>query len=361
MPRRTAAAGSDRVSLKHDVFRAVFTVLSATGAHRLTGPRFRGTGAILMLHHVRPWRERAFAPNRLLEVTPDFLDAVLCRCRAIGLDLVAMDDVPGRLADADATPFVALTFDDGYRDTLDEALPVLRRHGAPATVYVTPGFADRTAPLWWLDLEEAVERLARIEVDLGEGPEVLAASSPGDKTAAFERIYWALRTGPEERLRSTIAALAARAGVDSLGSVATLCLDWDGIRLLAADPLVTIGAHTMTHPMLAKHPPEVARDEMEQSRRVIEDAIGRPVVHCAYPVGDPGSAGSREFRAATEMGFVTAVTTRPGMLFPEHAAIPTALPRVSLNGHFQSVDQFDVLMSGLPFWLWNRGRRVNAA
>jgi hypothetical protein len=49
------------------------------------------------------------------------------------------------------------------------------------------------------------------------------------------------------------------------------------------------------------------------------------------------------------------------MLFAEHATIPTALPRVSLNGHFQSLDQFEVLMSGLPFWLWNRGRRVNAA
>ncbi|MCZ8099716.1 MAG: polysaccharide deacetylase family protein [Burkholderiales bacterium] len=350
-----------RVSLKHDMFRAVFTVLSATGAHRLSGPRFRGKGAILMLHHVRPWHERAFAPNRLLEVTPEFLDAVLGRCRAIGLDLVAMDDVADRMADADAPPFVAVTFDDGYRDTLDEALPVLRRHGAPATVYVTPGFADRSSPLWWLDLEHAVERLGRITIDLGTGPETLAAGSPAEKAAAFERIYWALRAGPEERLRATIADLAARAGVDSLGSVAALCLDWEGIRRLAADPLVTIGAHTMTHPMLAKHPADVAWHEMALSRSVVAERTGRPVRHFAYPVGDPGSAGPREFRAATEMGFTTAVTTRPGMLFAEHATIPTALPRVSLNGHFQSLDQFEVLMSGLPFWLWNRGRRVNAA
>lgn len=349
------------MSLKHDMFRAIFTVLSATGVHRLSGPRFRGKGAILMLHHVRPWRERAFAPNRLLEVTPDFLDAVLERCRAIGLDLVAMDDVADRMADPDAAPFVAVTFDDGYRDTLDEALPVLRRHGAPATVYVTPGFADRTAPLWWLDLEHAVERLEHIAIDLGAGSETLLAGSPPEKSAAFERIYWALRAGSEERLRATIADLALRAGVDSIGSLAELCLDWDGIRRLAADPLVTIGAHTMTHPMLAKHPADVALREMELSRSVVAEEIGRPVRHFAYPVGDPGSAGPREFQAATELGFLTAVTTRPGMLFPEHAAIPTALPRVSLNGHFQSLDQFDVLMSGLPFWLWNRGRRVNAA
>ncbi len=349
------------MGVKHDVFRAAFAAMAATGAHRLAGAGLRGRGAILMLHHVRPWEERGFAPNRLLEVTPDFLDAVLTRCRVLGLDLVSMDEAAERLADPEAPPFAALTFDDGYRDTLEVALPVLRRHGAPAAVYVTPGFAERTADLWWLDLERAVAAMERIEVTLAGVPETLAAGSPAEKTAAFERIYWALRKGSEERLRATIADLTGRAGIDSRAAVAELCLDWDGLRTLAADPLVTIGAHTVTHPMLAKHPEATAREEIASSRAAIEREIGRPVLHFAYPVGDPGSAGPREFEMARDLGFRTAVTTRPGMLFPQHADALTALPRVSLNGLFQSVDQFDVLMSGLPFWLWNRGRRVNVA
>ncbi len=343
------------------MFRVAFKLMSATGAHRLPGGRLRGKGAILMLHNVRPWQERAYAPNRLLEVTPEFLDGALGRCREAGLDLVAMDEVPARLADPDAPPFAAVTLDDGYVDTLEVALPVLRRHGAPATVYVTPGFADRTATLWWLDLEEAIARLDSVALDLGNGPETLPAGSASEKTAAFERVYGVLRAGPEERLRAVIADLAERAGVDSRASVEALCLDWDGVRRLASDPLVTIGAHTLAHPMLAKHPADEVRREMEGSRVVIERKIGRPVHHFAYPVGDPGSAGPREFALARRLGFRTAVTTRPGMLFPEHAAVPTALPRVSLNGYFQSLEAFDVLMSGLPFWLWNRGRRVNAA
>jgi peptidoglycan/xylan/chitin deacetylase (PgdA/CDA1 family) len=87
--------------------------------------------------------------------------------------------------------------------------------------------------------------------------------------------------------------------------------------------------------------------------------LGAPVRHLAYPVGDPTSAGPREFTMARDLGFRSAVTTRPGMLFPEHAQHLTALPRISVNGFFQNADAFDVLLSGVPFWLWNRGRRLN--
>ncbi len=77
------------------------------------------------------------------------------------------------------------------------------------------------------------------------------------------------------------------------------------------------------------------RTEVGASRSVLEDRLARPVVHLAYPVGDAGSAGSREFRAASDFGFASAVTTRPGLIYPAHSAHMTALPRVSINGHWQ--------------------------
>ena len=70
--------------------------------------------------------------------------------------------------------------------------------------------------------------------------------------------------------------------------------------------------------------------------------IGRPARHIAYPVGDPSSAAAREFALATEAGYALAVTTRPGMLFAEHAAHLTALPRVSLNGLWQDLGYLDL-------------------
>ena len=73
------------------------------------------------------------------------------------------------------------------------------------------------------------------------------------------------------------------------------------------------------------------------------------------------AAGAREFLLAAAVGFKTAVTTRPGMIFPENAAHPTALPRVSLNGHYQDARVLPVLTSGAATAMWNGFRRVDAA
>lgn len=100
---------------------------------------------------------------------------------------------------------------------------------------------------------------------------------------------------------------------------------------------------------------------MLSSRTRIEARLARPVRHFAYPVGDPTSAGPREFALARQLGFETAVTTRPGLVYAEHRDHLTALPRVSLNGHFQALRYLDVLLSGAPFAFFNRFRRVNAA
>jgi peptidoglycan/xylan/chitin deacetylase (PgdA/CDA1 family) len=138
-------------------------------------------------------------------------------------------------------------------------------------------------------------------------------------------------------------------------------MSWDEVRELASDKLVTFGAHTVTHPMLSKLPEADIRTELEQSATIIERALGKRPAHFSYPVGDPGSAGPREFRIAADAGFKTAVTTRPGVLFPEHSAHLLALPRISLNGEFQRLRYVDVLLSGAATALWNRFRRVNAA
>jgi peptidoglycan/xylan/chitin deacetylase (PgdA/CDA1 family) len=139
-------------------------------------------------------------------------------------------------------------------------------------------------------------------------------------------------------------------------------MDWQEIGDMAADPLCTIGAHTVNHPMLKKMADEkAARAEMEQSRAVLHAALGRKPEHLAYPVGDPTSAGVREFRIAAELGFKTAVTTRPGVMFKAHREHLTALPRISMNGEFQRKRYVKVLMSGAGTAVWNGFRKVSAA
>jgi peptidoglycan/xylan/chitin deacetylase (PgdA/CDA1 family) len=344
------------LSFKRALIGAGFAAMRATGLHKALAAR--GSGVILTLHRVRPFRDitPGYAPNRLLEVTPEFFDSALALIARRGFDFVTLDEAARRLREG-GRRFAALSFDDGYRDTRDLALPILARHNAPATVYFATGLIERTARLWWLELEEAIRRLDAVEIPQGRFP----ARTALEKSAAYERVYWALRARPEQELLDAVAALAAKAGVTSAAIAEPEFMTWEEAAAFARHTLVSIGAHSLTHRRLALWPEASARAEMAQSRATLEARLETRVASFAYPVGDPSSAGPREFALARELGFATAVTTRPGMLFPEHAAHLTALPRVSLNGLWQNLGYLDVLLSGAPFRFWNRGRRLNVA
>ena len=346
------------LGLKHRVIGAGFAAIAATRADRWLAPLARGRGVILTFHHVRPAQDDPFQPNGLLAITPEHLDATLRVVRDLGFELVSLDDVPERLAAAEgARPFCALTFDDGYRDNRDHALPVLRRHEAPWTLFVTSDYASGHGRLWWLELEEVIRR--RNSLDLGG--ERLPAATPAEKSSAFAAAYGTLRAGPEETLRDTIAAWCAELGLDVTELVRRNCMSWSELREIVREPGVTIGAHTLTHPMLAKHDEGRVWLEIEGGRAAIAENLGIEPRHLSYPVGDPTSAGPREFQLAAEAGYATAVTTRPGHVFSVHAAHLTALPRVSVNGLYQSEAAVRALLSGAPFLLWNRGKRIDVA
>lgn len=352
------AAG--KASVKQKLIGAGFAAFRASGAHRFAARWTRGRGVVAMFHHVRPWAGKSFAPNRLLEITPEFLAISIETMRSQGFEIVSMDAALERLAaPAQDRPFAVLTFDDGYRDNFEFALPVLRALHAPFTLYVTTGFADASARLWWVELEEAVRALPRIELAISGVNHVFLCSSAQEKLDSFNRLYWHLRTLPEDDMLMAITNLAQKAGVEQHGLTRELCMRWDQIAALAADPLCTIGAHTLTHPMLGRHRIEFARDEIFRSKAIIEERLARPVRHFAYPVGDPLSAGAREFALARDAGFASAVTTQPGMVFDAHREHLTALPRLSVNGNWQDKAYLEVLLSGAPFALWNRGRKLN--
>ena len=349
--------------MKKAVLRTALETLYFTGAHRLLQPLLGGVGAILTLHHVRPPRADAFQPNRLLEVSPRFLDDVLASLRRANVDVITLDQMHTRLTECDfRRRFVCLTFDDGYRDNLQHALPILRKHGAPFTLYLPTSFPDRAGELWWLTLEAVIAKQSRIALTMDGEDRRYECGSTEAKYELYEHIYWWLRSlESEDDLRRAVRELASRYGVDDTAFCKDLCMTWSEIGEVADDPLATIGAHTVNHVMLRKASDDAVRNEMRQSAAVIEAALGERPAHFSYPVGDRTSAGPREFAIAAELGFKTAVTTRPGVLFPEHAAHFTALPRISLNGEYQRSRYAKVLMSGAATALWNRFRRVDAA
>ncbi len=341
------------------LFKGALTALHVTGADRLLAPLTGGVGVIFMLHSVRPARDAAFGPNRILEITPEFLEATISLVKSRGFDVLSLDDVHARLREGDFDrPFACFTFDDGYRDNRNYAYPIFRKHGLPFAIYVPTDFPDGKGDLWWIKLEMLIAAIDALSARIDGVAEHLETRTPDQKDEAFARIYWWLRSIPEVEARRFVTELCEQYGVDTHNLCRDLIMGWDELRDLARDPLVTIGAHTRRHLALAKLTLSEARLEMEESVRRLERELARPIRHFSFPYGDETSAGEREFELARELGLDTAVTTRKGLIHERHALSTTGLPRLSLNGDFQSTRYVKVMLSGAPFAFWNMAQRL---
>ena len=332
--------------------KTALNALYWSGAHQMAAPLTEGVGAILMFHHVRRPQPGCFRPNPHLDVTPEFLAAIVRRLRQRDIDIVDLDEAVRRLGGAQpGRRFVVLTFDDGYRNNVTEAYPILKAAGAPFTVYVATGLVDRIALPWWDVVGAVVAGNRRIVGRIGDVELDLRAVSLADKAVAMETIIRTLGLASEDEQRRAVARMAAVHGVDAMALADSLMMDWTEVRRLAADPLVTIGAHTVGHYALARLEVGRARDEMATSRARLREMAGIEARHFAYPYGSEKSASTREFALAGELGFDTAVTTQRGVLRGGEMSAPFALPRISVNGGYQAIRYVDLFLSGVPYAL----------
>jgi peptidoglycan/xylan/chitin deacetylase (PgdA/CDA1 family) len=336
-------------------------LLYLSGVHHLARSYLAGVGVIFQFRHVRPMRGARFQPNRHLEISPVVLDRIVKRLRRWKFDLVSLDDMHRRLTERDfGRRFACLTFDDGYRDTLEWAHPVLEKEGVPFAVYVPTSFPDQLGRLWWRVLEKVIAGNASVSHVIHGDNRRFEAGTPGEKYELYDALYGWLRARPTEaEMLTHVADLAARHGVDVAALCSSSCMAWTEIAALAADPLVTIAAHTVNHPILAIAGEATVRSELAMGASVLEAALGRRPRHLAYPYGGAGTVGSREFDIARELGFATAVTARQGVLKPDDADRLTALPRLSVLGGLAGRRHLRVLTSGVASGLWNRFPRID--
>lgn len=341
------------------LLKMAMSAMHFSGADGLLSPLTRGAGVIFTLHHVRPEPAAPFSPNRILQVTPDFLETVLRFVLARGFEVLSLDEVRSRLAEGDLDrPFACFTLDDGYRDNAVYAYPIFKSYGLPFAIYVATDFPDGRGDLWWLKLEKVISSLNMVEVKMDGAWRRFDCRTIAHKERAYHEIYWWLRAIDETDAREIVADLCHLHEIDAASLCRDLAMTWDEIRTLARDPLVTIGAHTRSHMALAKLPLADARLEITESVRRIETELGRPCRHFCFPYGDAQSAGQREFDLVRELGMKTAVTTRKGLIHPRHATSLMALPRVSLNGDLQHQRYVKVMLSGVPFALLDAVQKI---
>lgn len=309
----------------------------------------RYPGVILMFHSVKPLSEKASIPmNRDLEVTPEYLRDVIRMCRESGREIVSLDEAQGRIKAGlqSDRPFAVLTFDDGYKDNLTHAYPVLKDLSAPFTVYLCTDFPDGKALLWWYLLEQKVRSSHSIELSINGTIKRYITATTSERLHAFHEIRYHLVTASSEERESLLQQLFGNEREQWFEFTKASALTWEEVRTLSKDNLCTIGAHTVTHPSLKQLDDSQLQFEIAGSRRIIEEQIGKPVQHFCYPYGSPINCGEREFRAVESAGFATATTTTMSPITLNSSTDMFALPRIPVRGTHESVDLMRILVEG---------------
>jgi peptidoglycan/xylan/chitin deacetylase (PgdA/CDA1 family) len=345
---------------RYRLYDLAFRVLSKTGIDRAFNSIDGARGIIFTLHHVRPNSRHDFDPNRALIIKPQFLDVLIKHVKSKGFEFISLDEAIQNESSCRQKPFAVLTFDDGYCDFDTFARPILEHHAVPATLFITAGFADRIVTPWWSALEEVIRHESSVSLASLGRPIGFPTDTSARKSLAFTKIKKIFLGLNQQAIATVVSDLCFNCGIPEKTLIDKICLTWDQIRTLSNHPLFTIGAHTISHPYFANEDAHQVLSEIARSREIIENHIDKSVRHFAYPSAGKSAIGSREFSMTKVLGFTSALTTRPGLIYTRTLLCPTALPRVSLNGYFQNLQVIDTLLSGIPFLLQNRGMKAKS-
>jgi peptidoglycan/xylan/chitin deacetylase (PgdA/CDA1 family) len=241
---------------------------------------------------------------------------------------------------------------------MSSAYPVLSRHGVPFIVYLPTAFPDGLGEAWWLALEEMIARENRISLVIDRKERRFALRSASEKYQTYEFLSNWMRTLPPPDLSFAVHDLCKRYSVDLAGLSRGASMDWDDLQKLAADPNVTIGSATVNYPVLANLKDADAQREMAMGKAVAEAAFHRDVRHFAYPFGDRDSFRRQHVVMARETGYLSAVTTLPGIVETRGRSNLHALPRVAWDGRQGSLRMMRVILTG-AFFAQAKVKQVN--
>jgi len=240
--------------------------------------------------------------------------------------VVSLDAITSALEVGDPLPerSVAITFDDGYEDNYSNAFPVLSAHNLPATIFATSAPILQRTRFWVAWLYEALRR--RVDSSL------IAATfdiepPPPELETAFNAISARLNFCTVEDREARLDEFSRRGG---FGDIPNRMLNLDQMQKML-EQRISIGSHTVTHPILANLSPESRDSELRRSRSELSDALGSEVNTIAYPNGRaiPHNFDDETIRAAQAAGYRCAVTSKRGPVLPE--TDPFALPRLGVS------------------------------
>ncbi len=306
-------------------------------------------GGLAMLRRMRRREARILMFHAFTAADTPLLEAV-CGHIARNFEPVALSALVDSAEAGRSLPDLALTVtvDDGYRNYLEHAHPIFRRHRIPVTVYSVADFADGQLWLWTDQVAYCLDQTKKSSITAAIPPREPAEfdiSSPHARRAATEAIWEELKLVPDAARQQFMAALSDLTGVEIPPEAppGIQAMSWDELRGIAAEG-VEIGCHTRTHPILSRLPQARLDGEIRGAKAYMEDRLGFPVAHFCYPNGRDIDIGDAAAECVRSAGFRSAATTVWGLHTPD--ADPMRLRRIP-TGTDQSSGYIFELLAGL--------------
>lgn len=303
--------------------------LRATGLDALLRTVGTWRGTLVLTHHRIGDPAECAVDRRVFSASEAALEAQVAflarSCEVVG----AADRVGDGSSRAGRR--VLLTFDDGYRDNYERALPILSAHGVTATFFLTTGFLDGSATPWWDEIAWMVRRSTSTAVSMAPWlPAALPFAAAGREEAIATLSTWYARLEPAacEEFLETLAretGSGRRPRDEARGDF----MSWDMARDLRRAGM-TLGGHTANHPVLATLPASDQRVEIERGLDRMAEMLGERPSTLAYPVGDERAYDGTTQAAAAASGVRWAFANRGGYARRGHVE-PLDVPRLNLE------------------------------
>jgi peptidoglycan/xylan/chitin deacetylase (PgdA/CDA1 family) len=248
------------------------------------------------------------------------------------VDIVTLDEARRRLSQGAGAPhFISFTIDGAMRGVLTSALPVLKKHNVPFTLFVSPVQHDEKLLPWWLALEALVHRTPRLSLAVRGQVFRAACHRPEEKAEALDNLIPLLMAHPEPAVRRSIQAVCEADGVDLDAIAGEMLLDWAEIRGLAQDPLVTIGQLASECHGAGASAYDSVRESLRRDRARLGEAVGKGIRHIGFSAGWSGLVEDRDLEIVTALGFSSASLPEGGVAIAGGASRCAVLPRLCLS------------------------------
>ena len=298
----------------------------------LRARRKQNAALILCYHGVQEPLKQPFDVSVSKFVTPQAFERQM-RFLKQNFPIVPLQHVVHRL-DA-GKPFermvVVITFDDGYRNTLDHAYPLMERYQVPASVFLATGYIGNTRQVWWNEAEGLIDgATGRVEFAGGYLSGTFDLASVRDKWKLFGEVRKAALFVPPLELEQLMKELRGHLPPNGNFSGGGSFLSWEEVRELGRGGLVELGSHTVTHAVATRLPQEAFKQELRESREAIESAAHTEVRSFAYPFGQPEDYSPQTAELLKQAGYQCGLTTDEGVVHPD--SDPFQMKRVSVSG-----------------------------